>query len=406
MHAAVAGVIAITAIAGAQDDAAKARFEESKKALADIKSLQFEIKTKTTGMFAIEIEGQAAMQRTEGGRWLARFHGETKREDLPTYDVIVDGDYLTWTDHKEKLVKTRPERAARHPQILLGRRYGFIPQLLEADPFTSVPGTVTSVELKGEEKVGGEPCDVIAVTLENDQVYTWSISKEDHLPRKLVHALPQAFETTQVVTKLRANAEIAPDYFEMVVPEGFKKQAVGKPGPANIQDGVVNAGRINTTTERVAPIFEVPTIGGETVSLESMRGEVVVLEFLFTRSGVSRRVAEDLKPFVEAHPDVKIISLPVKERERADTVEFYKDRDIKATVATEGDEIAERYGVKKFPHYILISKEGTILHETGFKPGSKFASLAEKLQKYLAGEMEPSEGGADGSGNTDGGDGG
>jgi len=407
LYGAVAGAIAIVSVAGAQEEAAKARFEESKKALADVKAMQFEIKTKTTGMmFTIEIEGQAAMLRTEGGRWLARFSGETNREELPTYDVIVDGDFLTWTDHEAKQVKTRPSRAARHPQIQLGRRYGFIPQLLEAEPFTSMPGKITSMEITGEEVVAGEPCDVIKLTMENNQTYTWCISKKDNLPRKLTHALPEAFETTQVVSKLRPDAKIATDYFEMIVPEGYQKSATAKPGNVpTIEEGTVTAGRINNASLRAAPGFELSTIDGKTVTLESMRGDVVLIEFIATRSGASRRVGKELKPFLEKHPEIKLISVPVFERERADTEAYFKERGIDGTVCIEGDAVADQYGANAFPRYVLVSGEGTIIGESGLKPDSEFGELSMRLEKYRAGELG-GEQGADSTGSGLGTDGG
>ena len=94
------------------------------------------------------------------------------------------------------------------------------------NPFDDEIGAET-VELQGEEEVGGEPCYKIRVVYGAGQGESiWFFSKNDYLPRKRI----QVFETPQgegtierTITDVKVDPQIDPSLFTLKLPDGYEQ---------------------------------------------------------------------------------------------------------------------------------------------------------------------------------------
>ncbi len=136
----------------------------------------------------------------------------------------------------------------------------------------------------------------------------------------------------------------------------------------------------------VAPNFTVPTLQGERVSLESLRGRVVLLDFWGTWCGpcrdftptmveVNHRLAAD--PFTT-------IGVAVGEKGDKAWKEYIADKKMTwPQYLDSSSQIAKLFDVHEFPTYILIDHEG-ILRERKIGYGPDNATwLTFQLQKWV-----------------------
>jgi len=98
-----------------------------------------------------------------------------------------------------------------------------LPELVHPTPFADEIGA-ESVELVGEEEVGGVPCHKVRVVYgASFGESTWFLSKEDHLPRRRIRVfggIEASVDTT--LTDLEVNPDTATDRFTLELPDGYE----------------------------------------------------------------------------------------------------------------------------------------------------------------------------------------
>ena len=398
----VAGLMAVVSVAYADPEQARRRLEESTEALKQARTLSFAIKMESKGLYEIHVEGTVEMKRQEraAGRWIVRLRGDS---DLPgmevPYDIVIDGDFYTWIDHDAKKVMQRVGKAASDRQISIAKHYAWIRSLSTLDPFDLVTKSYETMELTGRETIDGVECDVIVLKEgEGRATRTWYISTNDHLPRQMNIELKPMMDDTFTMRKFKLNPELPEAVFEIATPEGYTRDFLGN-APNAPEFGAIAPAPMSTATVRTAPIFELEATDGSAVKLEDLRGQVVVLEFLLTYSGASRRSGPEMKAFLEAVADkpVKVLTIPVRERSREKTLEYFEKFELTQTVLHGGDDTARIYGVTKYPMYVLVDAKGMVAYETGYIPSESFQALLDEIDTLLGagGEGEvASDGGA------------
>jgi peroxiredoxin len=119
-----------------------------------------------------------------------------------------------------------------------------------------------------------------------------------------------------------------------------------------------------------APAFEVTTFDGETVSLESLRGKVVLVNFWATWCPPCRQEMPSFERIWKERRDDGLIILGVStDRIGADAVtEFVRDRGFTYPIAmAPGSMIRDYGGARALPSSFLIDRAGNIRHEvTGY----------------------------------------
>ncbi len=119
---------------------------------------------------------------------------------------------------------------------------------------------------EGAEKVGDEDCDVVLVSFMGGQ-RTWrlSLSKKDHLPRRLVQTVKarNTITTRETWSDVRIDGEVPDELFRWEPPDGWTEYR--RP---SVSEGLLASGT-------VAPDFDLPLHGGGRFRLSEKRGQIV-----------------------------------------------------------------------------------------------------------------------------------
>jgi thiol-disulfide isomerase/thioredoxin len=140
--------------------------------------------------------------------------------------------------------------------------------------------------------------------------------------------------------------------------------------------------------EKPAPSFQVKTMDGEELSLEGLRGKVVVLDFWATWCGPCRMtlpLVRDLHASMKGK-DVEILCMNVWERDpdRAKVAPYWKDNAYPMKVGLASPADATSYGVTGIPTLFVIDQKGQIrFQHVGYSPymDEEVAWVVDALEK-------------------------
>ena len=105
-----------------------------------------------------------------------------------------------------------------------------------------------------------------------------------------------------------------------------------------------------------APVFTLPNLEGEQVSLEDFSDGPVILNFWFTQCGPCRREIPELSSFQDAHPEVPILGISVDRGMTTDVLARHSERlGIRYSVLHDPrSRVANDYGVSFFPTTFIV----------------------------------------------------
>lgn len=407
-----AAVVSAAGLARAQvDEAAKQKLEEMAKAVRDAQAISYRVHFYgKEGMMAImpptKIEvTQKRDPNKPGSVWLTRVEGRRDEvQGVPAVEILLvsDGEKRTWIDNEKKTVFERPLTQNSNDVVVISANLAVLRELLEAEPFTKDLAAPT-IRSEAGTTVNGVECDVV-VADQGPELHatTWVIAKTDRLPRRVERKFAggvgsQIWELTEV----QLNPSVELDRFELPIPEGFSKNstvaprpisemnpaaAPRAPKPAAPQKEGQGARVPGVNTGNLAPDFELPAPDGQKVTLSSLRGNVVVLDFWGTwclpckkASPELQRLADDFK----SHP-VKVYGLAVREQSDDKPIAYMADNKYTYGLLLRADDVAKQYKVKVFPTYFVIGREGEIVHiATGYDPDTTFPEIRAAIQRAL-----------------------
>jgi thiol-disulfide isomerase/thioredoxin len=130
--------------------------------------------------------------------------------------------------------------------------------------------------------------------------------------------------------------------------------------PGGDQDGTDD-------TARPAPGFTLSRLDGEgSVSLASLRGRTVVLDFWATWCPPCEFQVPELNRFYDAHrgdSDVAVFGISV-DTEGADVVRAWAtEKDVRYPILLGGEDLARRYGAVGFPTLYVVGPDGRIVEQ-------------------------------------------
>jgi thiol-disulfide isomerase/thioredoxin len=404
----VSAAVCMVSPAYAQEgEVARTRLEESRQAIQNLESLMYTGTVEAEGgLFGTiqELNSQVWMQRQgEGaaGDWDHRRKGmvvvrsmETDEDGNPKtesveFDVLRKGPNVTYVAHDLRTVYERYHRAARHRSVTVAQT-GWIAEFADDTPFErelTLPEVKLTLEI-GADTVGEDVCDVVEISFgDQRQVVRWSISQQSDLPRRKETRLGADNMQKYTITNIAINEEIPAEVWEFERPEGYAfNSTVRNPQQAR---------QPQRTTYPNAKPFEV-TIAegpdkGETVSLESLEGNVVVLDFWTGWSGTSKDSRSDIQAIAEQFKDqpVRVLSMTWRERNRVQAgIDAWKDSGGTYSLATGADEIAMDYAVSSFPTVFVVTQDGKLVYTLNEYNAENFrTNIAEQVQKALDGEF-------------------
>lgn len=142
---------------------------------------------------------------------------------------------------------------------------------------------------------------------------------------------------------------------------------------------------------KVAPSFAVKSHTGEELSLEKLRGKIVLLDFWASWCGPCRVDMPEVKKIWKKYGGDKFVIIGVNlDRNRAAFEAYAKEQGVTWPQYYDGlgwgNKVSLLYRVYAIPHTILIDQDG-VIQATGFRGGElsdKVGELLKKLQKQTS----------------------
>ena len=139
--------------------------------------------------------------------------------------------------------------------------------------------------------------------------------------------------------------------------------------------------------EAFAPDFSLTTADGEYLSLDDLRGKVVLLDFWGTWCPpcvASVPGLRDLQKRFSKEPQFKMISVSVNDPDEAKWRGFIEKNQMIWTQYNDRDHhVARIFDVRAFPTYILLDAEGIVRYREITSAWERTGDLPEAIKKYL-----------------------
>lgn len=122
------------------------------------------------------------------------------------------------------------------------------------------------------------------------------------------------------------------------------------------------AGSSAGAVQDAAPAFSLPSLDGGTVTLASLRGQTVILDFWATWCPPCEFQLPVLSEIAQAHRgrSVQVLGISV-DVEGPDTVKAYLEKHpVSYTILLGSESLAREYGAQGFPALIVIRPDGSI----------------------------------------------
>lgn len=136
-----------------------------------------------------------------------------------------------------------------------------------------------------------------------------------------------------------------------------------------------------------APAFDLPALGGGTISLASLKGKVVVLDFWATWCGPCLKELPEYAQFWRKNRPrgVEVVGVVIDSGEPEEIRSFVQDEAIPYPQVLGDDKVALAYGATDaLPTTFVISADGTLRRKLiGGGPG-KFETLQKIVDEALA----------------------
>ena len=237
---------------------------------------------------------------------------------------------------------------------------------------------LTRAEVVGDTTIFGYSCYKINVAFEvNSDVagkqlvnVSWYIGKED----KLFRGISSSFSSHLIRIK-SVDQEVDDSVFSLAGQEEIKKMTGLEP----IAEGLLTIGS-------KAPEWSLPAPGGKTISLNALKGKVVLLDFWGTWCVPCLKAMPEIQAIHERFKgkNVEIIGVSVEPEKAADPAAYMKKKNYTYALALDGKMITKEYKVSIYPTIYLIDKNGIIIHaEYGGNRENFKEDLISRIEKAL-----------------------
>ena len=393
---------------------ARALIDDCRRAIAKVKYLTAEVAQTTTvegesptraaGKVAVDIERRAAPEMPGGGFRIGQ-------ATIKRYKLSVEGEKRVYGfDGKTAMMLDSGKKelataeAGDKPVFPPPEVAGLTPIWLQGDILSNPTTKLVSAKLLANAQAGGAECRVVEFTVEvpnvdpdmpTDKPATMVLKQVRHigvadmLPRKL-----QSWTSYRNWPEEQPKREFVGEYANLSVSEAAPAEAfvLNMPeGYARVKGDAAALGVFSTEPAKLAfgpgdeaPSFTLKNAEGVDVTLESLKGRVVLLDFWATWCGPCKAAMPSVQKLHE-HFQGKAVSVfgvntwerGAKANEKA--LKYLSDNKYTYGALLKGDELAKTYGISGIPTFVLIGADSKIIHiGVGFSEGEE-----EKLKGMI-----------------------
>ncbi len=391
-------LLALSHFAVAEPDTAKdarALLTKANAASAALSAVSYNAKIYAEGQFAGQfpaMSGTVVARKLGVGtlkqirieaNTVARTTGpEGPKETIEPVKYVNNGtDLMLLEDGKKVFTTGKADMASLQPVNMLYQDK-FLTDIAFRDE--AQRGTVT---LDGAETLQGIECDVVTVKYDTTGMRTARIflGKKDNLLRRMETAIAIRMQGRQEVTKgmvifniegLDTKPKIDDSHFVLNCPPGYRKESM-QINPQPVANAAIGGD---------APEWEMQTPEGAKVTLKSLRGKFVVIDFWSTWCGPCKMAMPGMQKLHERFKGKPVVVYGANCWERsanADPMGYIKSKNFTYPQLLKADQAATAYGVTGIPAIFLIGPDGKILHNVrGFDPRAE-ENLAGIIEEKL-----------------------
>lgn len=395
---AVCLLLAPVALFAQVDEGAKDILKQSAEAIKNSNGLEMTTAKSATGMLKDMIDATATIKllRNKDTRE-ALFEVDGRRKQPGKGDeqvqVIFDGGNVTWIDHikRELIERAETDSAARNQLNLL---YGTVlPRIfLDAEPFSREMG-LPKIERLGVEQVGGEVCDLIAVSPANSKMTeTWAISAIDRLPRRLVQSAGEGAQKIDMifeVKSLKPSPMTAKD-FSLELPAGYARNLapppVVTPTNPNMPAAPVEVAKLGIAEGEPLPEINLTDSTGAAFNPGAVPHSATVLYFFGSVFKPSTNGLDDMQALHDQYKDrgVEFVALACREPSDTSAKELFERRQLSMRLIPKAESVMEPLKVMGFPSCYVLGPDGNVI--TFFQGPATRQQLAQSIDQALAGK--------------------
>jgi thiol-disulfide isomerase/thioredoxin len=246
----------------------------------------------------------------------------------------------------------------------------------------------------GEEKINGSSCHHIQVNRkpENDSLepmkelrieFQYWIKKKDLIPLQYSITMDLALDgdtmcqhEKYVLHKYDINNLKDQSYLTLnSIPKGYKVKDYEPYERPELLDSAT-----------IAPNWELLSLKDEKVSLSSLKGQLVLIDFFYKSCYPCMLAIPGLQALHEKYQDkgLRVIGIdPYDTKEEDDIEAFLAKRGVTYTILIGGKDAAKEYHVSAYPTLYLVDETGNIIHiQEGYSKEAE-EELEEIIKKHL-----------------------
>lgn len=147
---------------------------------------------------------------------------------------------------------------------------------------------------------------------------------------------------------------------------------------------------ISSEWHRVEPLaaaadFTLPQLNGEPISLSSLRGRTVIMEFWATWCAPCRYSTPSLEAVYRRYKDRGVTVLLINQGEAAEQIRAWSGKRFTAPMLLDRDgAVASRYRVVGIPRLFILDRDGNIVYDHSGYAGGLERNLHAILDQLLA----------------------